>query len=93
MNTQEALEFLEQNQPMPADSELTEEHIAKYDEIRSFFIESPDLACLPLFLNSFGDGDGFGVYQLIEDVIGQLRFEEVLPHLLDALSSPFRSVR
>ena len=40
-----------------------------------------------------GDGIGGGVYQLVEDVILKHKSDVVLPHLLQALASPHRSVR
>ena len=69
MTDNEAIEFLKTVQPLPDDSELSEELIAQYDEVRKHFIKSPNELAVPLLLNSFGDGDGFGVYQLVEDAI------------------------
>ncbi len=65
MTTDDALDFLRRHQPMPDDEVLTEDLIQQYDEVRQHFIDSPDQRCIPLFLGSFGDGDGFGVYQLV----------------------------
>ena len=93
MNKQDAMNFLTNNQPLPNDDELTEEVISKFDGIRKFFLANKDVDCIPLFLNSFGDGSGFGVYQLIENVIIQFHKNEVLPHLIQALDSPHRGVR
>lgn len=64
----EAMDFLREHQPMPKDGQLEEGLIKKYDEVRQFFLENPDEECIPLFLNSFGGRDGFGVYQMVEDV-------------------------
>lgn len=69
MNKQEAISFLKTYQPLPDDENLTEEIINKYDEIRKFFIENPEDDVIELFLNSYGNGDGFGVYPLVEDVL------------------------
>ncbi|MBV9469789.1 MAG: HEAT repeat domain-containing protein [Abitibacteriaceae bacterium] len=93
MDKEEALGFLRQHQPMPDDNDLSQAEIDKYNEVRKYFMSFPDVACVPLFLNSFGKGDCFGVYQLVELVIEQFSRSEVKPHLLDALVSPFRSVR
>jgi HEAT repeat protein len=38
-----------------------------------------------LFLNSFGQGSGFGTYQLVEDVMSQFSVEQMVPHLVDTL--------
>ncbi len=87
------LNFLRENQPMPSDDLLTEELIKTYDEARLFFHENPNKECIPLFLNSFGYIDGFGVYQLIEHVIAQYAMEDVLDDLKKSLSSEYPSVR
>jgi HEAT repeat protein len=93
MTRDEALDFLRSHQPMPDDEALSEELIRRYDEVRRHFIDYPDARCIPLFLNSFGEGDGFGVYQLVEDVLTRFPSQEVIPHLLTALSNSSRSVR
>ena len=73
MTVEQGLAFLNAYQPMPDDTELSEELVRAYDEVRRFFIEHPDARCIPLFLKSFGAGDGFGVYQLVEDVLRHFR--------------------
>ncbi len=93
MTTNEALDFLRQHQPMPADDKLSQDLIDRYDEVRKFFLSKKDARCVPLFLNSFGYIDGHGVYQLVEDVITQFSPEEVVPHLEIALHNPEYSVR
>lgn len=93
MTKDEALSFLRQHQPMPSDEYLTRELIGKYDEVRKYFLQSPDKECIPLFLNSFGNGSGFGVYQVVEDVMWKFQKEDVIPHLIKGLSSEHRGVR
>ncbi len=92
MKTQEAILFLKQNQPLPDDEYLSEELIEKYDEVRRWFMENPLVDCIPLFLNSFGSGDGFGVYQLIGDVLKKYSQDVVTPHLTSALSSSSNNI-
>lgn len=89
----EAISFLKQHQPMSDDKELERKDIEKYKEVRKFFIDNPDEECIPLFLNSFGDKDGFGVYQMVEDVISMYEEEQVLPHILQALKSKYDGIR
>jgi hypothetical protein len=72
---------------------LTEELMTAYDEIRLFFVGNPDERCVPLFLNSFGNGSGFGVYQLVDNLIAMFPSPVVMPHLVAALRSPFTGVR
>lgn len=68
MTRDEALTFLMKHQPMPADASLSQDLIDSYDEIRKHFEESPDSNAIELFLRSFGDWNGLGVYQLVENV-------------------------
>ena len=89
----EAISFLKQHQPMPDDKELGKNDIEKYEEIRKFFIDNPDEECIPLFLNSFGDKDGFGVYQMVEDVMSMYEAEKVLPHILKALQNEHNGIK
>nr|WP_202115348.1 hypothetical protein [Gilliamella sp. Pas-s25] len=71
MTKDDALHFLSRHQPMPSDKELTQDIIDKYDDVRKFFIKNPDKRAIELFLRSFGEGDGWGVYQLVEDFFYQ----------------------
>ena len=93
MTLHEALSFLKQHQPLPADESLNEEIINKYNEVRVFFEENLYPDCIPLFLNSFGEGDGFGVYPLIEDTMIKYLPEVVIPALVESLSKGKRSVK
>ncbi|MDM1347481.1 HEAT repeat domain-containing protein [Myroides marinus] len=93
MKVDDALMFLREHQPMPSDEFLTEELLKKYDEVRAYFYVNIDKRCIPLFLNSFGFIDGYGVYQLVEDVIFLYDPVDVIPYLKEALSSDIYSIR
>ena len=93
MNKEEAIRFLKKYQPMPPDHQIPKAVIEKYDEVRIYFFKNPYHECIPLFLNSFGEGDGYGIYPLVEDVLSHFHSLEVSPHLRKGLSSPYRSVR
>lgn len=93
MDKSAALKFLRKNQPMPPDVSLTQDLIDAYDEARRFFLDNPAEESIPLFLNSFGDGMGLGVYQLVEDVIARHPSETVVPYLKTSLRSDKPSVR
>ncbi len=67
MTREDAFNFLLKYQPMPSDKDLTQDIINEYDRVRLYFIENPDKNAIELFLRSYGDGDGWGVYQLVED--------------------------
>jgi len=85
MEKSDALQFLNDNQPLPPDEEIDQEIIYQYDKVREYFTENPDKECIPLFLNSFGKGSGFGVYQIVEDIFSNFSKDEVVPHLIQAL--------
>jgi len=81
VNKSEALEFLQQHQPMPDDENITQDLIDKYDSARRYFISDPDEKAIMLFLRSFGNGDGLGVYQLVEDFFYKCRKSDVVESL------------
>jgi HEAT repeat protein len=93
MKTEEALTFLRRFQPLPPTKELSEDLINQYDAIRKHFKNFPDDRCVPLLLNSFGLGDGFGVYQLVEDTILNQNESVVIPEIIRALRNESGSVR
>ena len=93
MDREEALRFLRAHQPLPPDATLDEETIQRFDTVRDYFVKNPNVECIPLFLNAFGDGSGFGVYQICDDVLRAYPQSSLTLHLVDALSSPHRGVR
>lgn len=93
MNKDIAIAFLRLHQPMPNDDILDEGLINKYDEVRKFFLVNPSEECIPFFLNSFGEYDGFGVYQLVEDVILKFKHEIVVDYLKKSLRNENKGVR
>ena len=72
MTKDEALYFLKSHQPMPGDENLSSELIGVYEEVRVFFKNNPDNRCIPLFLNSFGGKVGYGVYQMVDEVMASV---------------------
>jgi|GEM_PF-1390706 len=93
MNIEKALEFLQKYQPLPTDEEISEVEIDTFNEVRKYLISNPDERAIPLMLNAFGDEDGFGVYQVCDDVFRPFEPKVVLPHLKLALASKFYGVR
>ena len=93
MNREEALRFLCAHQPLPPDASLDEGTVQRFATVRDFFAANPDTACIPLLLNAFGDGSGFGTYQLCDDVFRAYPQSSLTPHLAAALTSPHRGVR
>jgi HEAT repeat protein len=93
MNREEAIQFLESHQPMPADVQWTDELAERYAAVMKFFSEHPEPAAATLFLGSFGDGDGLGTYQLVVDVLHKLPSDAVIQALARSLRSARQSVR
>lgn len=88
MNRNEALSFLRNHQPMPDDDELTQEVIDKYDEARKLLTADPDKEVISLLLNSYGNGDGRGIYQLVEDVLYKCHRDDVIVEIKEILENP-----
>lgn len=93
MTRKEALDFLRQHQPMPPESAISEDLVNHYNVVRQYFVDNPDPVCIPLFLGSFGEGSGMGVYPLCDEVFACYSPSLVIPHLVSALGSPWPSVR
>jgi hypothetical protein len=87
LTVEQALQFLRDHQPMPSGEASPDELFVRYDEVRRLFTKTRDTRCLPLFLGSFGDGDGHGNYQLVEDVFRQFTADEVILYLSTALAA------
>lgn len=93
MTIHEASTFLQAHQPMQPDPLLDEQDLVLYNQARECLLDNPDPVAIPLLLTSFGEGGGYGVYQLVEDVIGKYSPLLVLPHLITALHSEHSGVR
>jgi hypothetical protein len=93
MSPDEAIQFLEAHQPMPPDADLTEELIGRFDEARRTLEHHYNRRTAHLLLNSLGEGDGLGVYQLVDATLRTLPRGDVVEALAEALRSPVRSVR
>ena len=93
MNEKEASIFLEENQPLPDDEKLSEDLINKFVKVREYLISNPAPKFIPLMLNVFGDGSGFGTYQVCDDFFNKFEKNEIVPHLAKALKSQQRGVR
>ncbi|UYK87519.1 hypothetical protein [Xanthomonas sacchari] len=93
VNKTDALTFLRAQQPLPDDDQLTQDLIDAYDAARRLFLAAPDHAALPLFLRSFGKGDGWGVYPLVEDLFHACSRGEAIVAIREALEDPLLSDR
>jgi hypothetical protein len=93
MTADKALEFLRAHQPLPADTNVSRDQLDELDAVRRFLMEHPTDDAVPLLLGVFGDGSGFGVYQLIDDAVSVHDSTVVIPALVDKLRVGPRSVR
>tara|TARA_Y100000034_G_C6717251_1_gene317142 strand:+ start:162 stop:578 length:417 start_codon:yes stop_codon:yes gene_type:complete len=93
MNTEQAIEFLEQNQPMASDTEITQVECNHYLEILSHFEQNPDDRCVSLLINSVGANTGLGMYEKIGDVLLTQNRDVVTNELKFALANSTESVK
>lgn len=87
MNKEEALFFLDKNSPLPDDVNLTKAVIGDFDQVRRLLIREPSLVLLKKYMQSFGNGDGFGVYQLSDDALRSHLPHEAVSAILNGLKS------
>jgi HEAT repeat protein len=93
MTRDRAIEFLRRRQPLRADEFLEKAEIETLDLVRRHLKNHPDEEALGLLLGVFGDGDGFGTYQLIEDAVSAHEPRVVVPALKRWLETGPRSVQ
>src|SRR5512138_3286844 len=93
MTIERALTFLRSHQPMAADTSLDQADLEELDRVRRFLKTNPNEEAVGLLLGVFGDGSGFGVYQLIEDTVAAHDHSVVVRSLIERLTDGTRSVR
>lgn len=94
MTEKEALDFLSLHQPLPDEKEKEmEDLIEKFNEVRLYFLEHKNPKCIPLFLNCFGTGGGFGSYHMIIQLLKEYDDTLVIDELAKSLFSPYVGVR
>lgn len=85
MTAAKCLSFLSANQPLPADADLSADIVNELDTVRLWLCDHPVPEALPLLLRVFGDGDGLGVYPLIEDTVARFPRDAVVAELAAVL--------
>ena len=86
MNTEQALAFLAEHQPMPADGDISESECDAFCALLQHFEEYPDPRCLPLLINSVSNETGLGMYENIRFVLLAHNEGDVAAHLLQGLT-------
>jgi hypothetical protein len=69
MTTEDALNFLRANQPLPDTKFVSDAILERFNEVRKYFQENPHPECVELLLGALGKGDGHGTFSLVEDAI------------------------
>lgn len=89
MNKEKAINFLEKHQPMPDDNSpnCTEFLLKEYHRVIVYFTENPCDEAIPLVLNSFGKGDGSGIYTLVDDLLLAANHQIVIDTMCDILKN------
>ncbi len=93
MNTEQALAFLLMHQPLPSTNKMSKELLSQFDQVRRHLIVNPDTRCLGPLLGALGEGDGHGVYQLVDQCLRAYEKATVVSALRSALESEVASVR
>jgi len=93
MNTEKAFKFLLEHQPLPPTREMSKELLSEFDQIRRFFTANPDSRCIRPLLGAHGEGDGHGVYQVVDDCLRSHDSAIVTIEIERALRSNVPSVR
>jgi HEAT repeat protein len=85
--------FLEANQPLPPDWEMTQAEMDAYKEGLFAFRSEPSPQLAKLLMNSFGDGDGAGMYQTALWFLSEFDYKDRVQDIRNALNSRHESVR
>ena len=90
MNKDEAFRFLAEHQPMPdfPDHSL----MNRFKATTMALYNEKDEACIPLYLNSFGEWEDLTIYDSIQTVLRGFPQKSVVPHLILAMSSKNRNI-
>ena len=71
--------------PMPEDSEVTGEQLTKYDSLVNMLAQYEDRRCIKPLIESFGYGNGHGVYWSVVHLLERFTVQEIDPILLEGL--------
>ena len=102
MTYEQAIEFLQQHQPMPdtqiecaneEEARSLEHCVDQWSKALDYFEKNPSADVIPLFLNSLGDREGLSVYQSLTHYIELFSPESVIPFFKDAFRSESSVVR
>jgi hypothetical protein len=79
----ELIKRLQALSPMPNDRELTEKQLGEYHQIVYELAQLEDIRCIRPLIESFGYGNGNGVYWEVVHLLERFAIEETDPLLLN----------
>ncbi|PEJ28303.1 hypothetical protein CN689_22370 [Peribacillus butanolivorans] len=93
MNLNKAVKILNKYNPMPADDQLTQEIVDEYGAAIDYLKLNPHPSCIEPILRSFGEYDGWGLYEEASLILSKFGKNQVLPYLISALQSTQNGIR
>jgi hypothetical protein len=87
MNNDEAIQFLQSNQPMPNDLDITQNECDLFIESMHLLTKQLDIRCIPLFINSVSKNTGMGMYETISSVLLGYPKQDVISFLKEGFTS------
>ncbi len=93
MKTEEALVFLKEHQPMPADVDIAQSQCDCFCGVLEHFRNDPDERCIPLLINCVSNSTGLGMYETIGDVLVKQNREKVVLNLTAGLTNGSDAVK
>lgn len=91
MSTEKHIQFLRQHQPLPLHPD--DSMLGHFENVRRYFTNILDGRAVPLLLGALGEGDGHGIYLMVETTLHAYPPDVVVSALKDSLLSEHRSVR
>lgn len=93
MESEKHLDFLKVHQPLPDDRDVDDALFHEFEAARKFFAEELDEQAVPLLIGALGNGDGHGIYPMVETTLLTYPGDVVIKALRDGLKSDHASVR
>jgi HEAT repeat protein len=93
MSKERYLDFLKNHQPLPDDKDADDALFRQLELARTFFTDEPNDAAVPLLIGALGNGDGHGIYPMVETTLLAHPDDVVIKALKEGLKSEHASVR
>ena len=93
MSKEEFISFLKKNQPLPSDLVAADELFEEFERARIYFTQQIEPSAVPLLIGALGEGDGHGIYPMVETTLCTYPSDVVIAALRNGLRSEYPSVR